>query len=100
MAAGTPRDEDRATYYYDQLFTIGVCGALAGVTLMLWRTNQLGKMLDPKFHIWVALGGLTLLALVALRAIAVWLSVDEAADALPTPETHGGHSHGHGEVCN
>src|SRR5262249_15965135 len=89
--------EDRNAYYLDQLFMIGICGALAGVTIMLWDSNLLGKMLHPKFHLWVALGGFSLLALVALRAIAVWRSVDEAA-AHDHSHEHGpgcGHDHGH-----
>jgi hypothetical protein len=95
--AQTPQDEDRASYYYEQLFTILTCGALAAVTLMLYQSGTLMKMLDAKFHIYVILCGVFLMALVILRAIAVWQSVDE----LPQGATgHEGHSHGahpHGE---
>src|SRR3954447_5410528 len=78
-----PATDDVGTYYLDQLFTIAVCGALAGVTIMLWQSNLLGRMLHPKFHIWVLGGGLALLALVVIRAVAVWRSVDTA---LPSHE--------------
>jgi len=37
---------------------------------MLWRSG-LDKMLADKFHIWVGLGGLSLLALVVVRAVVV-----------------------------
>src|SRR5262245_1655220 len=84
--------EDRSTYYLDQLFTIGVCGAIAAVTILLWQSSLLGKMLHPKFHIWVAIGGVGLLVLVFLRAVAVWRSVDEAP---PANGDAGGHSHSH-----
>ena len=90
-----PHGEDRSAYYLDQLFTIGVCGALAAVTIMLWQSNILKAMLHEKFHIWVALGGISLLAIVVIRAIAVWQSVDEQ----PPEHEHGpecDHSHGHG----
>src|SRR5262249_51701837 len=86
--------EDRNAYYLDQLFMIGICGALAGVTVMLWYSGLLGKMLHPKFHVWVALGGFSLLALVALRAVAVWRSVDELA-----PDHTHEHEHEHGPGC-
>ncbi len=85
--------EDRSSYYLDQLFMIGVCGALAGVTIMLWQSGVLSTMLHEKFHIWVAMGGISLLAIVILRAVAVWLSVDEQEE----PHEHGpgcGHDHG------
>jgi uncharacterized membrane protein YraQ (UPF0718 family) len=80
--------EDRNTYYLDQLFMIGISGALAGVTITLYYSGLLGRMLHPKFHIWVLAGGLSLLALVVLRAVAVWRSVDQ--------EMGHGHSHDHG----
>ncbi len=38
-------------------------------------------MLHPKFFLWVLLGGITLLVLVLIRAIAVWRSVEQP---LPT----------------
>jgi hypothetical protein len=82
---------DRNAYYLNQLFTIAVCGALGGVAVMLWYSGTLRYMLHPKFYLWVLLGGLTLLALVAIRALAVWRSVDEA------PHTHD-HEHNH-EHC-
>jgi uncharacterized membrane protein YraQ (UPF0718 family) len=84
--------EDRNTWYLDQLFMIAICGALAGVTITLWWSGLLGRMLHPKFHVWVLLGGGTLLALVVLRAVAVWRSVDEL---VPHDHAHD-HSHGHG----
>lgn len=87
--------DERYAFYLDQLFMIGTCGAIAAVTILLWQTNLLGKMLHPKFHPWVATGGLLLLALVVIRAVAVWRAVDVDAE---TPHEHGpgcGHEHGH-----
>src|SRR5712671_3297095 len=86
--------EQRNTYYLDQLFMIAICGALAGVTIMLYYSGLLGRMLHPKFHIWVLLGGIGLAVLVFLRAIAVWRSVDQPAEA-----AHGHEHHEHGPGC-
>ena len=61
MAEVQHRAEDRSAYYLDQLFTIGVCGAIAAVTIMLWQSGLLGRMLHPKFHVWVVAGGVSLL---------------------------------------
>jgi uncharacterized repeat protein (TIGR03943 family) len=86
---------DRNVYYLNQLFTIAVCGALGGVAVMLWWSGTIRLMLHPKFFLWVLLGGITLLALVVLRAVAVWRSVDELI-AVPEhihDQDHCGHDH-------
>ncbi len=117
---------DRNAYYLNQLFTIAVCGALGGVATMLWfRSLQpegmlsllrhpsgeellrhpewlrpdgmLPLILHPKFFLWVLLGGISLLVLVVIRAVAVWRSVDELA-AVPDhshDHEHCGHDHDH-----
>jgi uncharacterized membrane protein YraQ (UPF0718 family) len=92
--------EDRSSFYLDQLFMIGVCGAIAAVTIMLWQSGLLQRMLHEKFHIWVALGGICLLTIVVLRAVAVWRSVDEEA-AKPKSDKHDhGHDCGHSHGCD
>jgi uncharacterized membrane protein YcgQ (UPF0703/DUF1980 family) len=88
---------DRNAYYLNQLFTIAVCGLLGGVAVMLFWSGKLALMLHPKFFIWVLLGGIALLILVLIRAVALWLSVDEA---VLVPEhghehDHCGHEHDH-----
>src|SRR6185437_790755 len=86
---------DRNAYYLNQLFTIAVCGALGGVAVMLWYSGKLTNMLHPKFFLWVLLGGITLLVLVLIRAIALWRSVEE-----PQPthnHDHHHHDHAHGD---
>jgi hypothetical protein len=92
---------DANSYYLEQLFTIAICGALGGVTVMLWYTDKLGLMLHPKFHVWALLGGVVLLALVAVRAVALWFEVDEAKDVIDPARDHDhdhhhGHDHDHG----
>lgn len=90
---------DRNAYYLNQLFTIAVCGALGGVAVMLWWSGKIGLMLHPKFYIWVLMGGVTLLLLVVVRAVAVWHSVDEAVTEHSHDHHHDhehcGHDHGH-----
>jgi uncharacterized membrane protein YraQ (UPF0718 family) len=95
MAHVHQHGEDRSAYYYDQLFMIGICGALAGVTIMLWASGVLERMLHPKFGIVGLLGAGALLLLVVLRAIAVWRSVDETAVAAHDHAHGHGHAHGH-----
>jgi hypothetical protein len=88
---------DRNAYYLNQLFTIAVCGALGGVAIMLWWNGTIRLLLHPKFFLWTLLGGITLLVLVVLRAIAVWRSVDELA-AVPDhthDHDHCDHDHDH-----
>lgn len=85
--------DDRNAYYLNQLFTIAVCGALGGVTVMLWYSDKLRFLVVERFWLPTLIGGITLLTLVLIRAIAVWRSVDESL--------HAGHSHDHAhEHCD
>src|SRR5438105_446215 len=87
--------DERASYYLDQLFMIGVCAAVAGVTVVLWQSAILIDLLHPKFNLFVGAGGIALLAVVLFRAASVWLQVDEQ-DA----HKHGpGCDHGHADDC-
>src|SRR5438034_11297196 len=85
-------------YYLGQIFTIGMCGALGGVAVMIWARGQLTLILNPAFHLPVLLGGAALLVLTTLRALTLWLAPDSgrshdyllAADAAPgaAPKPH------------
>ena len=69
MAHTHEHDEN---YFLDQIFTIALCGALGGIAVMLYvRQTMLKIILDPKFHPYVLAGGIGLLVLVAIRAVAV-----------------------------
>jgi hypothetical protein len=78
--------EDQGNYYLEQLCTIAMCGAMAGIciTLYTWQPDILKLMLAPKFHVYVLWGGIALLAVVVLRAVTLWFAPDAP-----------GHSHGH-----
>ena len=82
---------DPAQFYLEQLFTIGVCAAFAGVTLILYFSGTLNLLLAVKFHIWVLLGGAALLAMAVINGVSVWLSAGAAA---PHPHAHD-HDHDH-----
>lgn len=100
--------EDRNAYYLNQLFTIAVCGALGGVTVMLWYTQKLRFLVIERFWLPTLLGGIALLALVIIRAVAVWRSVDQSLEAEHSHEhdhepcghdhEHCGHNHTHGHA--
>jgi hypothetical protein len=62
------------SYYLGQIFTIGMCGALGAVAVLIWARGQLTLILNQSFHVYVLLGGVTLLVLVALRSLTLWLA--------------------------
>src|SRR5262249_26064209 len=63
---------DDGNYFIDQLCTIAACGALGGVAVMMWYRGALTYILAPQFYTPVLIGGLALLALVAVRATSLW----------------------------
>jgi hypothetical protein len=88
---------DPNTYYLEQIFTIGACGALAGVTFMDWYTGRLSHYIsNERYHPLVVGGSLLLLALVLVRAIAVWFSVAEPT-AVPIHDHDHDHDHDHAD---
>ena len=74
--------DDPAAYYWEQLSTIGICGAFGVVCVLLWmhsyvwaqdgQQSMLKLFLAPRFHIWVLLGGIGLLLLVAVQLAVKW----------------------------
>lgn len=91
--------EGEGTYFLDQLFTILACGGVGLVAVLMYETGMLNRILVPMFFIPTMLGGVALIVMVAIRAIAVWRQAGErraAADALATDNGHGhGHAHSH-----
>ena len=101
MAHVHEHEHDPNSYSVEQLCTIGICGALGGVAIMLWWHNLLRLMLAPWFFIPVLLGGIALLALVAVRAVTVWFTVGErhASHVHPHDHEHAHDHHHHHEHC-
>jgi hypothetical protein len=94
MAHTHEHDEN---YFLDQIFTIALCGALGGIAVMLYvRKTMLNDILDKKFHLWVLLGGIGLLVMVAIRAMAVWrLAGQSHSHAHDHHHHHHHHHHDH-----
>lgn len=103
---GHDHTEDRNAYYLEQLCTIGICGALGGVAIMMYNQDLLKYILAEKFnlpgdvtlpfHVMVFIGGISLLVLVVVRAVALWFSVAEVQASHAHPHDHGhGHDHDH-----
>ncbi len=88
-------ENSRAEYYLEQLLTVGICGAFGIVGVLMYQFDMLKHILAPGFRMPVLIGGIGLLAVVALRGVSLWLSVadDHSHD-------HHGHDHAPGEVCD
>jgi DUF1980 C-terminal domain len=92
-------DDAGGTFFLDQLFTILVCGALGLVAILMYQTGMLSRILVPMFFVPVLVGGVAIMVLVAVRAIAVWQLAgarrQAEADGANNNANHG-HSHSHG----
>ncbi len=89
--------EPGGNYFLDQLFTILLCGALGiAAVAMYFNEPLLIRILVPAFFVPVLAGGLVLLALVAIRGIAVWQLAGAAKSAKSGSTPDHGHAHSHG----
>jgi hypothetical protein len=80
--------ESLRDYFTEQLVTILVCGLFGFVAVQLYLTDMLQYVLAKQFHVPVLVGGIAVLVLVVVRAVAVWREAGEV---------HGhGHDHHHG----
>src|ERR1700730_9593621 len=100
-------DHKDSSYFMEQLCTIGVCGALGGVVIMMWAIPNGLNFLGPQFQApfgnrWlspVLWGGAAVVALVLIRAIAVWISVGKPiASHDHAHDHHHEHDHDHDHV--
>lgn len=82
-------------YFLDQIFAVALCGALGGIAVLLYfvKTSMLNDMLDAKFHPYLLVGGIALLVLVVIRAVALWKLAGEVGQH--THAHHHGHDHAH-----
>jgi uncharacterized repeat protein (TIGR03943 family) len=69
------------SYYMEQLCTIGACGLLGGVAVMLYYQEMVRFILAPYLQIYVLWSGYALLGLAAIRGIFLWSSVGRAREA-------------------
>lgn len=85
--------ESLRDYFTEQLLTILVCGLFAFAAIQLYRTRMLNVILAEPFPTWVFFGGIGLMVLVVIRAVAVWREAGEAHDH--SHDHHQGHDHSH-----
>jgi hypothetical protein len=94
------------SYYLEQLCSIGFCGALGVVQLLLWLQTSpddpevpaagLRLILDQKFHLPVLISGIALTALALLRGLSLWVAVGRAKAIHGHTHSHDcAHSHDH-----
>jgi hypothetical protein len=101
---------DRESYYLDQLCTIALTGAFAGACVALYLGYQtwdgkykiLDLILANKFDAFLLWAGIALAVLAVIRAVSLWVSVGQPADAHDCGHDHShddtndcGHDHGH-----
>jgi len=95
-------DHNDSSYFLEQLCTIGVCGALGGVVIIMWYIPNGLTFLGPQFQApfgktWlspVLWGGVAVVTMVLIRAVAVWISVGKARHTQQHSHNHD-HSHHH-----
>ena len=63
--------ESLRDYFVEQLLTIFVVGLLGAVAILLYSSNRLKFVLAEQFHLPVLIGGIAVVALTAIRALAV-----------------------------
>jgi hypothetical protein len=95
--------ESMSSYFTEQLLTILICGLIGFAAVQMYRTDRL-EFLAPRFRPPVLYGGIGVLVLVVVRAIAVWKEAGEMQAKLKacdqshvhTEECNHGHDHTHG----
>src|SRR5262245_26983871 len=92
---------DHSNVAADRFFALGICAALGVICILLWLSTyawppdsndptMLNLLLAPRFHMWVLVGGIGLLALAGLRGLGWWTESKHVCT-----ESHGdcGHEH-------
>jgi hypothetical protein len=83
--------EDDGSYYMEQVCTVTISALLGLVGVLLYTSGRVSLMLAPALHWTVLAGGITLLVLAAVQAVAVWVKM---ARAKPVAHDHD-HDHEH-----
>lgn len=85
-------EESASSYYLEQLCMIAVGGALGLGAIVISLNGSLENLVVSLFQTSVLLGGIALVAVVAVRAVALWQSVGQAGVG---HDHHHDHSHEH-----
>src|SRR5580658_7509127 len=100
MAHDHHHGESLRDYFTEQLLTILVCGVFGIAAIQMYVEKKM-EFLAPQFHPWVLGGGISIIAMVILRAIVVWREAGEyQAQAAHVHGTDCGTDHTHGPDCN
>lgn len=86
---------DDAGYFTEQLCTVGISALLGLVSVLLYVNGQLNLMLSRKLEWTVLAGGITLLALAAIRGTMIWVAAGQNRVAGHTHDHDHVHVHGH-----
>jgi hypothetical protein len=87
MSHSHDHHHDAGAYYAEQLFTLGFSGAFGAIAIALYATGGLNVLLAQGILRYSVLaGGIALLALVLIRAVALWFAIVKPAT---------GHAHNH-----
>ena len=105
---GQTHDHHHGDYYVEQLCTIGICLGLGFICTKLFLAQYgllgvpqrkiLNLLLVGRLHPFVLSGGIILLALVAVRAVAVWVAAGHLGKK-PRPVSVSDHEDHPHEVC-
>jgi hypothetical protein len=86
--------ESLRDYFAEQLLTIFVVGLFGAVAILMYRSGKLAYVLAPQFHLPVLMGGIAVIGMVVVRAIAVWREAG-AMQAHNHEHHHHDHAHDH-----
>jgi hypothetical protein len=88
--------EDPSAFYLEQLCTIGICGGMGIVAIMMYTQDVLRYILAPQFRLFVLLAGIALIVLVGIRAVLLWSAVGKPAEHHHHHDHNHDHEHAHG----
>lgn len=87
--------EGDGTFFQDQLFTILLSAGIGVVAVLMYRSDMLGRILVPGFFKPVLIGGVTVILLAIVRAIALWQLAGEVKSNQESKAAANDHSHSH-----
>jgi uncharacterized membrane protein YcgQ (UPF0703/DUF1980 family) len=92
--------ESMRDYFVEQLLTIFVVGLFGAVAILLYTSGRLQYVLAPQFREPVLYGGIAVVLLTVVRAVAVWREAGQAnAHSHEHDHDHDhSHDHDHGHV--
>ena len=92
--------ESLRDYFVEQLLTIFVVGLFGAVAILLYTSGRLQYVLAEQFRLPVLIGGIAVVALTAIRALAVWKEAGAAQKHTHDHHHHHDHGHVHGPDCD